>query len=102
MHETPSAQISESAMLILGREWIFKTRPRKWKGPLIPETCLVAKSQHQAGKAILEMYVRGSVLDGRVDGECIMLIFALRKKSAEPPKPFSILEPMTQVELAWA
>lgn len=44
----------------------------------------------------------GSVLDGRVDGVCIMLIFALRKKSAEPPKPFNILEPMTQVELAWA
>ena len=44
----------------------------------------------------------GSVLDGRVDGVCIMLIFALLKKSAEPPKPFSILEPMTQVELAWA
>ena len=44
----------------------------------------------------------GSVLEGRVDGVCIMLIFALRKKSAEPPNPFSILEPMTQVELAWA
>lgn len=44
----------------------------------------------------------GSVLDGRVDGVCIMLIFALLKKSAEPPKPFNILEPMTQVELACA
>ena len=44
----------------------------------------------------------GSVFDGRVDGVCIILIFALRKKSAEPPKPFNILEPMTQVELAWA
>ena len=89
-------------MLILGREWIFKTGPRQWKDPLAPETCLVAQSQQQAGKVISEVYVRGSVLDGRVDGVCIMLIFALRKKSAEPPKPFSILEPMTQVELAWA
>ena len=44
----------------------------------------------------------GSVLVGRVDGVCIILIFALRKKSAEPPKPFNILEPMTQVEFAWA
>lgn len=44
----------------------------------------------------------GSVFDGRVDGVCMMLIFALRKKSADPPKPFNILEPMTQVELAWA
>lgn len=44
----------------------------------------------------------GSVFEGRVDGVCIMLIFALRKKSAEPPKPLSILEPITQVELAWA
>lgn len=35
-----------------------------------------------------------SVLEGLVDGVCIMLIFALRKKSAEPPKPFNILEPM--------
>ena len=44
----------------------------------------------------------GSVLDGRVDGVCIMLVFALLKKSAEPPKPFNILEPITQVELACA
>ena len=44
----------------------------------------------------------GSVLEGRVDGVCMMLYFALRRKSAEPPRPLSILEPMTQVEFAWA
>lgn len=44
----------------------------------------------------------GSVFDGRVDGVCMMLYLADRKKSAEPPNPLSILEPMTQVELAWA
>ena len=44
----------------------------------------------------------GSVLDGRVEGVCIILILALRKKSAEPPRPLSIREPMTQVEFAWA
>ena len=31
-----------------------------------------------------------------------MEILLLRKKSAEPPRPFKILEPMTHVELAWA
>ncbi len=42
----------------------------------------------------------GSVFEGRVDGVCMILILALRKKSAEPPSPLSILEPMTQVEFA--
>jgi len=45
---------------------------------------------------------RGSVLDGRVDGVCMMLYLAERRKSAEPPSPFSIRLPMTQVELACA
>lgn len=44
----------------------------------------------------------GSVLDGLVLGVCMMEILLLRKKSAEPPRPFKILEPMTHVELAWA
>lgn len=42
----------------------------------------------------------GSVFDGRVDGVCMIDIFALRKKSADPPSPLSILEPMTHVEFA--
>ncbi len=44
----------------------------------------------------------GSVFEGLVDGVCMMLILALRRKSAEPPRPFSILDPMTQVLLACA
>lgn len=44
----------------------------------------------------------GSVLDGRVEGVCMMLYFDERRKSAEPPKPFSMREPITQVELACA
>lgn len=44
----------------------------------------------------------GSVFDGLVDGVCMMLILALRRKSAEPPRPLSILDPMTQVLFACA
>jgi len=44
----------------------------------------------------------GSVLDGRVDGVCMIEYLALRKKSAEPPRPFNIRDPMTQVLFAWA
>jgi len=41
-------------------------------------------------------------LSGRyLTGVCIIEILALRKKSADPPRPFSILLPLTQVELAW-
>ena len=42
----------------------------------------------------------GSVLVGRVLGVCIMEYLAERRKSAEPPRPFSMREPMTQVLLA--
>ena len=44
----------------------------------------------------------GSVFEGLVDGVCMILIFALRKKSAEPPRPLSILDPITQVLFACA
>lgn len=44
----------------------------------------------------------GSVFVGLVLGVCMILYFALRKKSADPPSPLSILEPMTQVLFAWA
>ena len=44
----------------------------------------------------------GSVFEGLVDGVCMMLIFALLRKSAEPPRPLSILDPMTQVLFACA
>ena len=42
----------------------------------------------------------GSVFVGRVLGVCIMEYLAERRKSAEPPRPFSIREPITQVEFA--
>ena len=42
----------------------------------------------------------GSVLVGLVEGVCMILYFADLKKSAEPPKPFNILLPMTQVLFA--
>jgi len=32
----------------------------------------------------------------------MMEYLALRKKSAEPPRPFNILDPITHVLLAWA
>lgn len=44
----------------------------------------------------------GSVFVGRVEGVCMMEYFADLKKSAEPPKPFNILLPITQVLFAWA
>ena len=44
----------------------------------------------------------GSVFEGLVEGVCIILIFALRRKSAEPPRPLSILDPTTQVLFACA
>lgn len=44
----------------------------------------------------------GSVLDGRVLGVCIIEYLEERKKSAEPPKPFNIREPITHVLLACA
>ncbi len=44
----------------------------------------------------------GSVFEGLVEGVCMILILALRRKSAEPPRPLSILDPMTQVLFACA
>ena len=61
-----------------------------------------SRSRLKRERGLRKLLTVGSVFEGRVDGVCMMLIFALRKKSAEPPKPFNILEPMTQVELAWA
>ena len=44
----------------------------------------------------------GSVFEGRVEGVCMMEYLELRRKSAEPPRPFSMRLPITQVLLAWA
>jgi hypothetical protein len=44
----------------------------------------------------------GSVLDGRVLGVCMIEYLAERRKSAEPPRPLSMREPITQVLLACA
>ncbi len=43
---------------------------------------------------------KDSTRDTDLEGVCIIESFAFRKKSAEPPKPFSMREPRAFVELA--
>jgi hypothetical protein len=44
-----------------------------------------------------ELIPVGSVLVGRAEGKCMMEYLALRRKSAEPPRPLSIREPKALV-----
>lgn len=37
----------------------------------------------------------------KLTGVCMIEILEFLRKSADPPSPFSILLPLTQVELAW-